>query len=184
VERTGLLRHTASVIVVTLALAWFAAGSPCAAADTYVAAAADSAVGLRIQRANGRAVVIPLDSAQVEYDRIAISKDGRSVGWLALYPNCCTSYPIPLKLVVYSRGRARTFDGTGLPVWRWHFAAAGRQVAFKQETVHGGFGVHYELRDIATGRLIAQYDPPAAEGHGPPSNQGVPRWVAELDASR
>ena len=183
-ERPGPLQHTASLLLLALALGWFAAASPCAAADTYVAASVDSTGDLRIERANGQAIVIPPDSAQVEFDRIAISSDGRSVGWLALYPNCCTSYPIPLKLVVYSRGRSRRFDGAGLPVWRWRFTAGGRQVAFKQETVHGGIGVHYELRDIATGRLIAQYEPPERGADRQAPGKGIPRWAVELDADR
>ena len=37
--------------------------------------------------------------------------------------------------------------------------AGGKQVAFEQETVHGGMGIHYELRDVATGNLIAAFDP-------------------------
>src|SRR5262249_7506949 len=135
----------------------------------------------RIERMRGKAVRVESDRDQVGFDKIAISEDGRSVGWLALYPNCCTSYPIPLRLKVLSNGRSRTFGANGPPVWRWQFVAGGKQVAFEQETVRGGLGVHYELRDIATGRLIAQFDPPADQG-GSPSD--VPRWVVELDAKQ
>ena len=139
-------------------------------------------IGLRIERAKGRAVVLRKDGEQVGFDKLAISKDGRSVGWLALYPNCCTSYPIPLKLRVCSRGHVRTFEGD-LPIWRWKFTGDGRQVSFEQETVHGGLGIHYELREVATGRLIAQYDPPPGTEGEPPPSQGAPPWVAELDAN-
>ena len=122
------------------------------------------------------------DAEQVGFDKPAISKDGRAVGWVALYPNCCTSYSIPLKLVVLSNGRARTFTGSGLPVWEWSFRSGGKRVAFGQETVHGGLGIHYEMRDVATGRLIAEYSPPYDRDNRPLPNGGVPKWVVELNA--
>src|SRR5262245_51767811 len=175
----GILLLTAAI------LAGASMSSAAQTADIYVRAAADSAGPLRIQRAKGKPVVVAMDLEQVAFDKVAVSGDGRSVGWLALYPNCCTSYPIPLKLVIYSQGRRRTFVGSGLPIWRWRFTADGRQVSFEQETVHGGIGVHYELREVASGRLIEAYDPPgpdAPDSLPPPGN--APAWVAELDAER
>ena len=94
---------------------------------------------------------------------------------LIAYPNCCTSYPIPLKLVIYSNGKTHTFTGNDLPVWQGRFLSSGKQVAFEQETVHGGQGVHCELRDVATGRLVAEYEPDPEKAEAPPS------WVKELD---
>ena len=63
------------------------------------------------------------------------------------------------------------------------FRAAGTQVAFRQETVHGGLGVHYELRDVASGRLVASYDPPVGPDNLPAPAQTVPEWVIELNSS-
>lgn len=160
------------------------AAAPCAAQDRYAGASFDTAGNLRILTSDGRAIVLTKEPEQVEFDRIAISEDGRSVGWLSLYLNCCTSYPIPLNLIVYTNGALRRFKGSGLPVWQWHFTARGKQVAFQQETVHGGLGIHYELRDIATGRLIAEYSPPVGPDNQPLPNQTVPKWVAELDAKQ
>jgi len=57
-------------------------------------------------------------------------------------------------------------------------------MAFEQETVHGGMGIHYELRDVATGRLMAQYDPPEAREGAPTPEQATPVWVADLDANQ
>ena len=173
------MRAAGALLIV---LSGLAASSPCCAAETYLGAVVDTAGDLRIERAKGRAVVLRKDGEQVGFDKLAISKDGRSVGWLALYPNCCTSYPIPLKLRVCSRGHVRTFEGD-LPIWRWKFTGDGRQVSFEQETVHGGLGIHYELREVATGRLIAQYDPPPGTEGQPPPSQDAPPWVAELDAN-
>ena len=110
---------------------------------------------------------------QVRFDAATISDDGTTVGWLALYPNCCTSYPIPLALVIYRNGKIiRRFDGNGMAIWVWQFEAGGRQVAFEQETVHGHAGVHYELRDIDSGSLLAEYDGDPAED--------APDWVRDV----
>jgi hypothetical protein len=126
--------------------------------ETYDTVLVDPSGDLHIVTRDCRQIAPPKDSDQVGFDKAAISPDRLAVGWLALFPNCCTSYPIPLKLVVYSSGRVYTFVGTGLPVWRWRFDT-NTQVAFYQEMVHGGIGEHYELRDIMTGRLLAQYEP-------------------------
>lgn len=171
-------------------LAWLAAAaflavvSPSLAADRYTNASVDEAGSLRIVTGDGRAIVLKKEPEQVDFDQVAISPDGRSVGWLARYPNGATSYPIPLKLVVYSSGRLRAYTGSNLPVWQWHFTAGGKQIAFEQETVHGGLGVHYELHDVASGRLVAQYSPMVGPDGQPEPNQKAPGWVLELDAKR
>jgi len=103
---------------------------------------------------------------------------------VALYPNSSTSYPITLTLLVYSGGQLRTFTGVGLPIWQWHFTAGGKQIAFEQETVHGGLGVHYELRDASSARLIAEYSPTIGPDNQPVANRKIPKWVALLNAKR
>jgi hypothetical protein len=152
------------------------------AADSYVRAAVDEAGALRVVTRAGQALVFHKEPEQIDFDQIVVSPDSLSVGWLALYPNCCTSYPIPLKLVVYSAGKLRKYSGSELPVWRWRFLARGKQVAFEQETVHGGLGAHYELRDVRTGRLIGEYTPATGADSLPGPNSNTPEWVAELDA--
>jgi len=158
--------------------------SPILAADRYINVSTDGAGTLHITTSDGRVIALPKDFEQVDCDRIAISSDGLSVGWLALYPNGATSYPIPLKLRVYSGGKVRTYRGSELPVWRWHFTAGGQQIAYEQETVHGGLGVHYELREVASGRLIAEYTPRVGPDNRPELTQNPPAWVLELDAKQ
>jgi len=110
---------------------------------------------------------------QVNFEQAAVSDDKTTVGWLAQYPNCCTSYPIPLELVIYRNGKTlRVFKGSELPIWIWKFEAKGAQVAFKQETVHGGGGVHFELREIISDRLVGSYN------DEPTPN--APAWVRDL----
>jgi len=69
-------------------------------------------------------------------------------------------------------------------VWQWHFTAGGKQIAFEQETVHGGRGVHYELRDVTSGRLISEYSPMVGLDNQPQPNEKPPAWVLELDGKR
>ena len=151
-----------------------------APAETYIQTEVGADGQLRIVTKDRREIVPKKEPDQVAFEMPRISPDGRAVGWLALYPNCCTSYPIPLKLVIYASGKLRTFTGSGLPIWRWCFQAGRKQVAFEQETVHGGIGVHYELRAVTTGRLVANYDPDRnSDTIGHP-----PKWVTELDSQR
>src|SRR5687767_3533863 len=83
--------------------------APSSAADTYVNVSIDQAGQLSILTKDRREIVPKKKAGQVGFDKAAISPVGRSVGWLALHPNCCTSYPIPLGLVIYASGRVRTF---------------------------------------------------------------------------
>ena len=158
--------------------ALLAAGANVAAQETFVRADIDRQGQLRIVSSRGHEIVPARHKDQVGFDKAAISPDRRAVGWLALFPNCCTTYPIPLELVVYMKGRERKFTGVRLAFGGWAFSGDGKRVAFEQETVHGGLGVHYELRDVSTGRLVAVYDPCPAKPRSPPA------WVQALDAGR
>jgi hypothetical protein len=169
-------------LVALAAVTILVVASPIMAADRN--ASVDGAGTLHITTGDGRVIALAKEREQVDCDRIAISSDGLSVGWLARYPNGATSYPIPLKLLVYSGGKVRTYSGHELPVWRWQFTAGGKQIAYEQETVHGGLGVHYELRDVASGRLVAEYTPRVGPDNRPELTQNPPAWVLELDAKR
>ena len=49
----------------------------------------------------------------------------RYVGWLALFPNCCTSYPVPLALIVLdSQGQLHEFKGQQA-TFGWCFERGG-----------------------------------------------------------
>ena len=80
-------------------------------------------------------------------------------------------------------GRTHRFTGIGLPIFQWHFADSGTQVAFGQEPVHFGCSIHYELRDIRSERLLDSADVPEPCGLDPdPTPGAVPKWVTELEA--
>lgn len=149
-----------------------------AGSEIYVETAIDPSGQLHITTKHKREVVPRKEPQQVAFFQAQISPDGHAVGWLAMFPNCCASYPVALKLVVLLNGEERTYTGTGLPISRWRFWLQGKQVAFKQETEHGGNSVHYELRDLDTGALADKYDPDANLTVTKP-----PRWVVALDSA-
>ena len=156
-----------------LAVALLGASAP--PGELYRRADIDTAGQLRIVTSTERQIAPVKLKGQVGFDQAAISADGRAAGWLALFPNATTSYPVPLELVVLVNGKQRTFRGAGLPVARWAFAPDGRSVRFRQETVHGSQGIHYEERDLATGKLMSAYEPDA--------RGAAPAWVEDLGAS-
>ncbi len=117
---------------------------------------------------------------QVSFEQIKLSNDHLSVGWLEMYPNCCTSYPIPLRLHVYSNQKEYTFTGVELPIWQWDFSSNSQFVAFHQETVHGGLASHFELREIKTNKIIESFDPEVDKDDRPVENQKLPEWAKQL----
>ncbi|MGR8953295.1 MAG: hypothetical protein ACU83V_12905 [Gammaproteobacteria bacterium] len=162
-----------------LCIAFLLLAAPIAAsAEIYDRVAIEPNGQLHIYTEDRREIVPVKDKDQTGFQQAAIAPDRRTVGWLALYPNCCTSYPIPLKLVIYSDGKTRVFTGKDLPIWRWRFLSSGKHVAFEQETVHGGLGVHYELRGVTSGELAAEYDPDPENAATPPG------WVRKLDSEK
>ena len=150
------------------------AATACRAQPGYRQASIDRTGRLHIVASDGREIVVPKDSDQVAFDQVAISADRRAIGWLTLHPDCCTSYPVPLALVVLRDGKRRTFTGDGLPVWRWAFSADGQRVAYRTAPVHGDAGVRLELRDIGTGGLVGSFEP------GLDSARVAPVWARTL----
>jgi hypothetical protein len=128
---------------------------PSSAQGFFRRAEVDSLGDMRITLADNRIIRPPKDSTQTAVEQIALSADHQVVGWVILYPNCCTTYPIPLKLVLLRAGGARTVISNGLPIWRWAFAPGGRSVVIRQAPVHGDSPTSYEQRDIRSGRVIA-----------------------------
>jgi hypothetical protein len=100
------------------------------------------------------------DSIQqfADFSQPAISPDRRLAGWLLEYGNCCTSYPIPLVLVIYQAGQEVRRIEDGLMMYEWYFWADGREAVYHADTVHGNFNPHAVRIDIATGNELARFD--------------------------
>ena len=160
--------------------------APAASTETYESADIDDDGNLRILTSDRRTIIVPKGGSpkagesfgrQTAFGQPVLSDDRRAVGAQAMFENCCTSYDIPLQLVIHSGGQTHRFEG-GLAIFDWHFVDGGRRVAFSQQTVHFACSVHWELRDIASEQLLATADIPRACGQGPDPPKGeVPTWV-------
>jgi hypothetical protein len=135
----------------------------------------DSTGQLRVELSNARAIVPAKDSDQVAFEQVAVSADRSIAGWVNVYPNCCTSYPIPLKLVLMHASGEQTIIGTDLPIWQWAFADSNR-VVIRSAPVHGGVP-DYQLRDARTGRLIAGVAPDSLSA-------SLPDWARPVARQR
>ena len=114
--------------------------------------------------ANKTRRVIPAEPKQVACEEIRVAADKRTVAWSVLVENCCTSYPIPISVVVY-RGARRVVMAPGQMVWQWHFEKDGAQIAMLWGPVHG-FASAASLYDTRTGKLLTLW-----RGDSP-----VPEW--------
>jgi len=133
---------------------------------------------LILTSSDGSQFAAPRFAEQVAYGRPLISPDGKSVGWLALYPNCCTSYPIPLKLVVLDASRnLHTFDGIKLAIFNWCFLPNSNSVVYSQTVVHGSDFQHFEWRAVSDRRLLGKYDYPDDEAENAAARKRAPAWV-------
>jgi hypothetical protein len=152
---------------------------------TYTSAEVDSRGRLLIHTSTNKTVLVPKTRDQTTFGDPIVSSDGMAVGAQAEFPNCCTSYDIPLELVVYSHGKVHRFTGVGLPIFDWQFAGGSTRVAYGQQTVHFACSIHYELRDVASERLIDAADVPegCADQPNPDMNVRIPKWVAQLRAA-
>ena len=153
--------------------------------ETYESAAIDPNGNLAIVPSNGQSVVIRKEADQTAFSPPVMSSAGTAVAAQAMFGNCCTSYDIPLQLVVYSGGKVHRFKGVGWPIFQWGFANRGTRVAYGQEPVHFGCATHYELRDIESERLIDSVDVPQPCGQIPnPKPVAIPQWVTDLLAKK
>jgi len=122
----GCRRHpTARSSFLVIACVAITFGARDSSAQTFHRTIVDSMGQLRLELAN-QIIQQPKDSGQVAFEQVALSPDRRIVGWVALYPNCCTSYPIPLRLVLRQANGDRMVIENELPIWQGAFASDGR----------------------------------------------------------
>jgi len=157
------------VAMCIFALGSLAAGvSRGAVQNPIVEAHADNKGQMHIRMKDGAEKVIPADKEQVGADGIKISPDGSAVGWMVEVPNCCTSYPIPVSIMVYSaRGKLQRF-GDGMMIGDWKFLEGGRKIAYNTDTVHSNLAPQCALVEISTGKTLGHWQ----RGDGP-----LPTWA-------
>lgn len=156
----------------------FLAAATSASANSFVTATMDPAQEhLVITTADGHTIEPARIPEQVGFDHPLISADGQYAGWLALHPNCCTSYPVPLTLVVLGQdGQRHQFRGPAA-IFGWCFVPSRKAVAYRQEVLHGPSDKTFELRRIADGKLLSTFVQPGELDTKEPGNQRLPAWA-------
>ena len=112
---------------------------------------------VRVVRADGREVVIPKEKEQQGAEELQISDNHKTLGWLVEYPNCCTSYPIPMTVVLYRDGRIIHRLQNGRAIFRWTFMKGGEQVAYFSDSVHSNLAPECVLVDVGLGRTLEDW---------------------------
>jgi hypothetical protein len=130
----------------------------------------DNAGAVHLVDRSGHDRAAPKLKDQISAADAKVAPDGRTAGWLVEYENCCTSYPVPLTLVLFRNGRVRHRIRPGLMIYDWGFEAGGSQAALCEGTVHGQSEPHCLLYDSVTGKLLNAW-----QGQGT-----VPGWAAPL----
>ena len=98
----------------------------------------------------------PAKKAKWDAKNLRVAEDHKTVAWSVLYENCCTSYPIPLKIVIYRHGRLTRISSPQM-IWDWKFVSGGQQIAASFGPVHGDAS-GAELYDARTGKRLASWN--------------------------
>lgn len=106
---------------------------------------------------DGKEFVVPRDVGQVGIDSVRITTDASIAGWLVLYNDPDGGSTYPGKLVLWRDGRVIRAIPTTQVFWSWSLSKNGRYVAFHVGPTHGT-ATHFELRDVATGRLLKVWE--------------------------
>ncbi|WP_026182851.1 hypothetical protein [Leeia oryzae] len=124
----------------------------------------------------GKRIAAPVQDGQTGFSQPRLSPGGYYAGWLVMEPNCCTSYPIALRLVVVNGRQAHhTFSGNGLPIYGWCFADRGTAVVYRQGVLHGSNVLFYQKNRIRDGKLLASFEYDEDEHNVPVAP--VPAWA-------
>lgn len=63
-----------------------------------------------ISLSNGRGIEPAPEPDQVTIRSALVALDKATIGWLAEFPSCCTSYPVPTLLIIYKHGTSFRFS--------------------------------------------------------------------------
>jgi len=92
----------------------------------------------------------------VGFSGVQLAADRQTLGWTINVENCCTSYSIPLSLVVFRHKRVlHTFDQRQM-IWSWIFVQGGEYVAIVSGPTHGPEIGDFRLYNVTTGNLISE----------------------------
>lgn len=168
----GMLRamRIAPVSLCACAL-WLAAARPAPAQSAAITRAFAGADGLAHVEQNGKETIFPKETGQVSIDSVKVAPDGRAAGWLVNEPNCCTSYPVPICLVVV-RGNSKHVFAERQMIYDWHFVEGSARVALSIGPTHGEFPADFLLYDTGSGQKLQEW--------GPSTGTSPPKWASGL----
>ena len=92
----------------------------------------------------------------VGYSDVHLATDRQTLGWTIDVENFCTSYPIPLRVVIFRHGKVLHSFAQGQMVWSWMFFRGGDVVAVVFGPTHGPEVGDYRLYDVQTGKLLSE----------------------------
>jgi hypothetical protein len=92
----------------------------------------------------------------VGFSEVQLAADRQTLGWTIDVENCCTSYSIPVSVVVLRHKQVFHTFSQGQMVWSWMFVQGGGRLAVVFGPVHGPEVGDYRLYDVNTGRLISE----------------------------
>jgi len=121
---------------------------------------------------NGKEIQPSKLKGQFENSEPVIAEDRKTVAWMAYFENCCTSYNIPMTLIVFRSGKIIRQFKPGLMIANWKFEESGRKIGIYTNTVHGDFGPTYDLYETMTGKHLKHIVGPVDENS--------PQWVKRL----
>lgn len=142
---------------------------------------------LSVMRSDGKSMRAPKLSKQIAFDSPRVSPDGKRVGWLTLMPNCCTSYPVPMALVILKGDKIERVIKEDQCIFEWTFERGGSAVAYWSSALHGTDYKAFVLRDIRSGKVLDRYTIPESELVDPTGEakradavDAAPSWVKEV----
>ena len=94
--------------------------------------------------------------AAVGFSGVELAEDQPTLGWTINVQNCCTSYSVPLSVVVFQHKQVLHTFHQGQMVWSWMFLEGGKQVAVVFGPTHGPEVGDYQLYEVKTGKLISE----------------------------
>jgi hypothetical protein len=173
---TSIKKINYSFVTLTAALIFMLS----AQAAPYTTAVVSNEGSVLNIHANSISISIPrTEPTHKGFSNPRVSSDGHIVGWLELHSNCCTSYPIPLFLVIFAQDKIIQRFQEGLPIWGWSFEQNNSAVAYRQRPTHGNAMVEYKLRRVRDGKLLEHFECYSDEMLSPSVSvtAQVPAWV-------
>lgn len=137
----------------------------------------DDGTSLHFETTDGKSIAVDPLRDQVGFNQVRLSEDRKRLGWVALFPNCCTSYPVPLKLAVSSENGSVVVFPASQAIFKWHFAKGSKAVVYRQEALHGPAVATYSMGSLKDGKILKTFVDAPAEAPGA-NPAGPPSWVA------